>query len=98
MADHPIALTNQDPQLVSILPEDQPCVWEGQFAILTGPFLAVRDDDNHTYRCGEPLEICSKTLKVLQHPSYQPLFGTINRAREAPTAEPVICGTTTECC
>ena len=98
MADHPIALTSQDPQLVAVLPENQPCVWEGQFAILTGPFLAVSDDDDHTYRCGEPLEICSKTLKVLQHPSYQPSFGTINRAREAPTSEPVICGTTTECC
>lgn len=98
IADHPMALTSNDPQLVAVLPEEAPCVWEGQFAILTGPFLAVTDDDNHTYRSGEPLEICSKTLKVLQHPSYQPAFGTINRARESVTAEPVICGTSTECC
>lgn len=94
----PLALTNKDPQLVAVFPEDTPCVWEGQFAILAGPFLAVSDDDDHTYRCGEPLEICSKTLKVLQHSRYQPSFGTINRAREAVTAEPVICGTSTECC
>lgn len=98
IADCPIALTSQDPQMLAVHPEEAPCIWEGHFAILTGPFLAVNDDDNHTYQCGEPLEICSKTLKVLQHPQYQPLFGTINRAREAVTTEPVICGTSTECC
>jgi SAM-dependent methyltransferase len=98
IANRPIALTNQDPQMLAVHPEEAPCIWEGHFAILTGPFLAVSDDDNHTYQCGEPLEICSKTLKVLQHPQYQPLFGTINRAREAVTTEPVIGGTSTECC
>jgi hypothetical protein len=98
IADHPVALTNQDPQWLVVLPEHTPCIWEGHFAILTGPFLAVCDDDDHTYQCGEPLEICSKTLKVLQHPQYQPVFGTINRARESVTAAPVICGTSTECC
>ena len=99
IADRPMALTNQDPRLVAVLPEETPCVWEGHFAILAGPFLSVSDDDGHQYQCGEPLEICSKTLKVLQHPQYQPSFGTINRAREAVTAEPVICGTTsTDCC
>ncbi|MEX2491522.1 MAG: methyltransferase domain-containing protein [Nitrospirales bacterium] len=98
ITDHPISLTNQDPTLVVVLPEETPCVWEGHFAILTGPFLAICDDDGHTYRCGEPLEICSKTLKVLRHPRYQSSFGTINRARETVTAEPVICGTSSECC
>ncbi len=98
ITDRPIALTNKDPQMLAVFPEKAPCVWEGHFAILTGPFLAVSDDDNHTYRSGEPMEICSKTFKVLQHPRYQSLFGTINRAREAVTAEPVICGTSTECC
>lgn len=98
IADRPIALTNQDPQLLAVLPEEGPCIWEGHFAIHTGPFLTVSDDDQHTFQCGEPLEICSKTLKVLQHHQYQASFGTINRAREAATAEPVICGTSTECC
>jgi hypothetical protein len=98
IADRPIALTAKDPQLFAVFPEESPCIWEGHFAIHTGPFLAVSDDDQHTYRCGEPLEICSKTLKVLQHPRYQSSFGTINRAQEAATAEPVICGTSTECC
>jgi SAM-dependent methyltransferase len=98
IADRPIALTDQDPQLSTVLPEEGPCIWEGHFAIHTGPFLAVSDDDHHTYLCGEPLEICSKTLKVLQHPRYQSSFGTINRAQESATAEPVICGTSTKCC
>ncbi|MDH5429603.1 MAG: methyltransferase domain-containing protein [Nitrospirota bacterium] len=98
IADHPMPFTNQDPELKAVLPEESPCVWDGHFAVLTGPFLGVCDDDDHTYRCGEPLEICSKTLKVLQHPHYQSSFGIINRSREAVTAEPVICGTSTECC
>ncbi len=96
--DHPVALRDSDPQLHVVHPEDIPCIWEGHFAVLTGPFLEVSDDDAHTYHCGEPLEICSKTLKVLQHPHYRQSFGIINRAREAVTAEPVICGTSTECC
>ncbi len=98
IADHPAALSKNDPHILTVLPEKMPCVWEGHFAILTGPFLSVCDDDGHIFRSGEPLEICSKTLKVLQHPSYQPSFGTINRARESVTAEPVICGTSAECC
>jgi hypothetical protein len=80
------------------LPEENPCIWNGHFAVLTGPFLSGYDDDDHTYRCGEPLEICSKTLKVLQHPHYASSFGIINRSREGVTAEPVICGTSSECC
>jgi SAM-dependent methyltransferase len=98
LTDRPTTLTDQDPRRLAVYPAEAPCSWEGHFAILTGPFLAVSDDDDHTYQCGEPLEICSKTLKVLQHPHYQPSFGTINRAREAATAEPVICGTSTGCC
>ncbi len=98
LADHPVALTNQDPQWLTVLPEEAPCIWEGNFAVLMGPFLSVSDDDDHTYLSGEPLEICSKTLKVLEHPKYQSAFGLINRAREAVTANPVICGTSTECC
>ena len=98
LTDRPIALTDQDPQLYVVRPEDTPCIWEGQFAILTGPFLEVSDDDGHAYHCGEPLEICSKTFRVLQHPQYRSSFGIIDRAREAGTAEPVICGTSTECC
>ncbi|MDH4193367.1 MAG: methyltransferase domain-containing protein [Nitrospirota bacterium] len=98
VAERPLPLSSQDSRTIAIYPEEAPCVWEGQFAVLTGPFLAVCDDDHHTYRCGEPLEICSKTFNVLQSPSYQPYFATINRAREGVTSEPVICGTSTGCC
>jgi SAM-dependent methyltransferase len=97
-AERPMPLSAQDSRTIAVYPEEAPCVWEGQFAVLTGPFLAVCDDDRHTYRCGEPIEICSKTLKVLQTPSYQPYFATINRSREGVTSEPVICGTSTGCC
>ena len=97
LSDQPIALTDQDPQLLAVRPENVPCRWEGHFAVLTGPFLSVNDDDDHTFQAGEPLEICSKTKKVLEHPQYQSAFGIINRAGES-NADPVICGTSTGCC
>jgi arsenite methyltransferase len=65
---------------------------------LTGPFLEVCDDDYHTYQCGEPVEICSKTHKVLQTTFYQPYFAIINRSREGVDSEPVICGPSTGWC
>ncbi len=98
LADRPIALTNKDPQWIAVHPEDASCVWKGHFAVLMGPFLSVSDDDDHTYLSGEPLEICSKTLKVLEHSKYQSSFGVINRARESVTAEPVIGMASTGCC
>ena len=98
IAERPVALTAQDPRMLAIYPEEAPCVWEGQFAVLTGPFLAVCDDDDHTYQCGEPVEICSKTFNVLQTTTYQPYFATMNRSREGVDSEPVICGTSIGCC
>jgi SAM-dependent methyltransferase len=98
IAERPVPLSAQDSRTIAIYPEEAPCVWEGHFAVLTGPFLAVCDDDHHMYRCGEPLEICSKTFNVLHTPPYQPYFANINRAREGVTSEPVICGTSTGCC
>jgi len=52
----------------------------GKFAMLTGPFTEIEDDDSHVYRLGEPLEICEKTAAVLDDASYKPLFAIINRA------------------
>ncbi|HNP30609.1 MAG TPA: methyltransferase domain-containing protein [Nitrospirales bacterium] len=98
IAEGPVAFSAQDSRMLAIYPEEAPCVWEGHFAVLTGPFLAVCDDDDHTYQCGEPVEICSKTVKVLQSPSYQPYFTTINRSREVVGSDPVICGPSTGCC
>lgn len=94
----PAPIPGHDSRLVSIKPQNTPCIWEGHFAILMGPFLEGQDDDHHTFYSGEPLEICSKTITVLSHPSYQPFFGLINRARESPHADPVICETSSGCC
>ena len=98
VTEQPVSLSSQDSRLTAIGPEEAPCVWEGLFAVLTGPFLTVCDDDHHTYRCGEPVEICSKTSNVLRTSHYQPYFATINRAREGATSDPVICGNSTGCC
>lgn len=94
----PSSISEQDSRLVSVKPGNAPCVWEGHFAILMGPFLEGQDDDHHTFYSGAPLEICSKTIKVLSDPRYQPFFGLINRANESLNADPVICGTTSGCC
>jgi SAM-dependent methyltransferase len=96
--DRPVPLSAQDSRTIAIYPEEAPCVWEGDFAVLTGPFVAVCDDDHHQFRCGEPVEICSKTFRVLDTLPYQPYFTTINRARDGVTSEPVICETSNGCC
>jgi len=94
----PVTLSQQDSRIISIQPDHAPCVWEGHFAISMGPFLEGQDDDHHTFVCGNPLEICSKTVKVLSDPSYQPYFGIINRAQESPNPAPVICEPSSGCC
>lgn len=98
LSDHPASLDPDGPDWCSIVPNQQPCVWRGDFAILTGPFLEARDDDHHLYRRGAPLEICSKTLKVLGHESYRPYFTIYNRASERPDGSQVACSPTEGCC
>ncbi len=84
----PVSLTHSDPQWVAILPEQAPCVWKGHFAVLTGPFLETSDDDQHVFRRGDPLEICSKTLAVLETEEYTRHFAIINRAGQAASGTP----------
>ena len=98
VSDLPVEITRSDAQWTEVLPEDTACVWDGHFAILTGPFLEVQDDDGHTFRCGIPLEICSKTHRVLQHEAYQPYFGVINRATQPESHDAIICEPAGGCC
>ncbi|RMH06555.1 MAG: methyltransferase domain-containing protein [Nitrospirae bacterium] len=91
LSEAPIRLTTLDPRWKAVLPEERPCVWEGHFAVLTGPFLDVHDDDTHVYHSGLPVEICSKTLKVLTSALYQPYFLIMNRASQTPSSDSVIC-------
>ncbi len=98
LSDAPTPLTAQDPRFLSVLPEQAPCVWKGHFAMLTGPFSEVCDDDHHVYRRGEPLEICSKTLKVLESENYRRYFAVINRAGQAVNGAAVTCDPNGSCC
>ena len=99
ISEDPTPLTREDPRYTAILPEDIDCVWEGHFALLTGPFIEAADDDQHTFTCGEALEICSKTLKVLNHHDYKKYFAIINRAGDVVSAESsTSCGPTDGCC
>jgi len=104
LADHflltsdPVTLSENDPRWSAVLPEQAPCVWSGDYALLAGPFLEARDDDHHVYRRGEPLEICSKTLRVLETAGYAPHFAILNRASEPVGGEAVSCSPTGGCC
>jgi ubiquinone/menaquinone biosynthesis C-methylase UbiE len=95
---NPVWLDRDDVRWSAVLPAKAPCVWEGHFALLAGPFLEACDDDEHVYRCGAPLEICSKTLKVLSHEAYAPHFAIINRAGHIVSGEAVNCSPNGGCC
>lgn len=98
LTDAPVPLDGSDPRLRAVLPERAPCVWQGDYALFTGPFLEVEDDDHHRFRRGVPLEICSKTRTVLESESYRPHFALINRATDRATGVAASCDTDGGCC
>lgn len=81
-SEAPLWLDREDPRWTAVLPEQVPCIWKGDFALLAGPFVEAHDDDQHVFRRGEPVEICSKTLTVLETEGYAPHFAVLNRASE----------------
>ena len=98
LSEAPVPLTQPDPRLIAILPAQAPCVWAGHFALFTGPFLEVCDDDQHRYYRGQPLEICSKTLAVLGHEAYAGRFTVINRAQNPVGGAEASCAPGGSCC
>lgn len=98
LSQEPLWLDRDDTRWTAVLPAQEPCVWRGHFALLAGPFLEVADDDHHVYRRGEPLEICSKTLTVLEADGYAPHFAIINRAGSAVSGDAVTCSPNGGCC
>ena len=98
LTDSPVSLEASDSRLCAILPEQVPCVWKGDYAIFTGPLAEAEDDDHHIFRRGNPLEICSKTLKVLETDAYRPYFAVINRATGEVSSTQVACSPSGGCC
>jgi arsenite methyltransferase len=98
VSDSPAEMVLGDSRLCSVLPEQVLCVWKGDYAMLTGPFREVCDDDQHIYRRGEPTEICSKTLDVLSSDRYRPHFAVINRASTKVSGSEVACTPDGTCC
>lgn len=80
-----------DKRLTSVLPENKPCVWEGDYALLSSFFLKAQDDDGHVYESGEPLEICSKTKKVLESQAYSGFFSILRRSSRPVEGVEVAC-------
>jgi hypothetical protein len=91
-------LDKADPRWASVLPSQNPCLWTGDFALLAGPFLEACDDDHHLFRRGEPVEICSKTRKVLETDGYASHFAILNRASEPAGGDAVTCAPDGGCC
>jgi hypothetical protein len=91
LSTSPLWLDRADDRWTAIYPADTPCLWQGYFAMLAGPFVEAADDDHHVYRRGEPVEICSKTLKVLEADGYAPHFAIINRAGQSVGGDVVTC-------
>lgn len=98
LSHEPLWLDRGDARWAAVLPAQEPCVWRGHFALLAGPFLEVADDDHHLYRRGAPLEICSKTLNVLETEGYAPNFAILNRAGQAVRGDAVTCSPNGSCC
>jgi arsenite methyltransferase len=94
----PVALSSDDPRWTAVFPADAPCTWQGHYALLAGPFVEAADDDHHVYRRGEPLEICSKTVTVLETEGYQTHFVILNRAGDRVSGEAVTCSPNGGCC
>lgn len=91
-------LDRSDPRWSAVPPAQTPCVWQGDFAFFAGPFLEVADDDQHVYRRGEPIEICSKTRRVLETGPYVSHFAVLNRAGQTAGGEAVSCNPNGGCC
>ncbi|MEK9139954.1 MAG: methyltransferase domain-containing protein [Nitrospirota bacterium] len=98
LTTEPVPLDNNDPRWTAVLPANVPCTWQGHYALLAGPFMEVEDDDHHIYHRGEPLEVCSKTVAVLEAQGYRPHFAILNRAGERVSGEPVTCSPDGGCC
>ncbi len=98
LSSEPLWLDQTDDRWTAIYPADAPCTWQGHFAMLAGPFVEASDDDHHVYRRGEPVEICSKTLHVLETDGYAPHFAIINRAGQHVSGEAVTCAPNGNCC
>ncbi|RMH36486.1 MAG: methyltransferase domain-containing protein [Nitrospirae bacterium] len=98
LTEDPCALSPDDPQWSAILPEPGPCLWKGDFAVFTGPFFEAMDDDDHVFRSGEPVEICSKTRNVLSHEGYRDGFLIFNRAGDRASVTEASCNSNGQCC
>ena len=98
LTTEPIQLDGNDPRWTSVVSAQVFCTWQGHYALLAGPFVEAADDDHHAYRRGEPLEICSKTVAVLNSGGYRPHFVILNRSGERVSGEAVTCLPDGGCC
>jgi SAM-dependent methyltransferase len=94
----PTWLDETDARWSAVFPDVSPCLWQGDFALLAGPFLETADDDGHLYRRGEPQEICSKSRRVLEASGYRSHFVILRRAGQQADAQVTDCASGGDCC
>lgn len=98
LSPEPVTIGQTDPRWTAVLPEQTPCVWKGDYALLAGPFVEAQDDDHHVFRRGEPQEICDRTLRVLETDGYASHFAILNRAGEPVGGAATSCAPAGGCC
>jgi arsenite methyltransferase len=62
------------------------CRDHGQAVLLTGPWKAVLDDDEHVYERGVPTAVCAKTFEILSGPPYAGMFELLEPAEAVDAA------------
>jgi ubiquinone/menaquinone biosynthesis C-methylase UbiE len=72
------------------------CFERNQAVIYKGPFKAITDDTDHTYRRGDRVAVCDKTFQLLKKAPYQDFFEFIEPATPVPAdqAKPFDCSRT----
>ena len=98
LAQAPVVMDSADLRWCAVLPESVPCVWKGDYAVLTGPVINAEDDDHHLYNRGVPVEVCSKTTRVLTQDGYRSHFTIYSRASSQVNGAEVSCSPTGDCC
>ncbi|MDX2144411.1 MAG: methyltransferase domain-containing protein [Rhodospirillaceae bacterium] len=67
------------------------CWDKNQAVIYRGPFRSVTDDDNHTYRRGQPMAVCEKTFGLLMAEPYAGQFAPVPPYKDVAEPTPFDC-------
>jgi arsenite methyltransferase len=67
------------------------CLDYKQAVIYKGPFSRVTDDDGHSFRRGERIAVCEKTLDIYKKPPYAGMFEYLEPHQKVTEPQPFDC-------